>query len=157
MHKETTLTDRFWGRVKVGHKNECWPWLGGQKGNGYGQFNPKEGTSIVASRMAWILTHGKISRKLHVCHKCDNPICCNPNHLFPGTPSQNLQDAINKGRHWTTNGERRKNHKLNYLDVLQIRALVGGGISRRKVAKQFGVSHSTVVTVVNRRAWRHVK
>ena len=88
-----TTQDSFWKHVKVGEKEECWPWIGGITGAGYGQcyfFGRYD--AMGAHRVAWILSNGKIPSNLWVLHKCDNRSCCNPNHLYLGTPKQNQKD-----------------------------------------------------------------
>jgi hypothetical protein len=88
---------RFWAKVKLGSPNECWEWQGGSYANGYGSFR-LGGPNTGAHRASWILSHGDIPNGLHVCHKCDNPKCVNPAHLWLGTIRQNYDDMVAKGR-----------------------------------------------------------
>lgn len=88
---------RFWERVDKKSKEDCWNWLRSKDTGGYGQFWFL-GKNIRASRYSWIVHNGGISNNLWVLHKCDNPACCNPNHLFLGTNSDNIKDSYNKGR-----------------------------------------------------------
>ncbi len=89
--------DRFWSKVDVRGLEECWPWQASVIARGYGTFN-FNGRVTTAQRVAWELTYGPIKEGMFICHHCDNPGCCNPAHLFEGTPSDNVQDAIAKGR-----------------------------------------------------------
>lgn len=100
---------KFWARVAVGSSDTCWPWLGKDiTTHGYGRCH-YAGHSVIASRVAFYLATGTNPTGMCVCHHCDNPICCNPSHLFLGTQSDNVRDSIRKGRqrhlrgaaHWT--------------------------------------------------------
>ena len=90
------LEERFWN--KVNKSGECWLWIGGISGNGYGIIKTNN-KSIGTHRMSWFLSYGKQSKKC-VLHKCDNRSCVNPLHLFEGTKKDNALDMISKGRHY---------------------------------------------------------
>lgn len=90
----------FWARVdQSSGPTACWPWLGSRTTGGYGQVYMDKRV-IKASRAAWVLARGPVRDGLHVLHYCDNPPCCNPNHLWLGTPADNAQDSVAKGRHY---------------------------------------------------------
>lgn len=102
----TSINDRFWEYVdknglKPAHVPEldnCWVWTGGKSGKaGYGTISFR-GKKCVSSRVSWILHNGEIPQGMCVLHKCDNPPCVNPNHLFLGTHLDNTRDMIKKGR-----------------------------------------------------------
>jgi len=90
------LPTRFWAKVQK--TATCWLWTGTRTRQGYGQFAVDKRTRASAHRMAYELTHGPIPEGLDVLHKCDNPPCCNPEHLFLGTHQDNMIDAVHKGR-----------------------------------------------------------
>lgn len=91
--------EHFWARVNRG--DGCWLWTGAATEDGYGQVG-LNGITRRCTRVAWWLTHGEWpDESLNVCHTCDNPQCVRPDHLFLGTDSDNMRDAIVKGRHCT--------------------------------------------------------
>lgn len=129
---------RFWPKVDKRGDDECWPWAAAVSAHGYGQFDREPGVTKMAHRTAWELHHGEPAPAgMHVCHSCDNPPCCNPAHLFLGTPGDNVRDMISKGRH------RGAHAALSHTQVLEISAAV---------AKEFGVSASAVAVIVRRAA-----
>lgn len=86
-------------RINKNKENDCWEWTGGTQSRGYGITGiPKTRKKIVTHRASYEAFIGEIPKGLYVCHKCDNPPCCNPNHLFVGTQKENLQDMVRKGR-----------------------------------------------------------
>lgn len=90
--------ENFWRHSGKRGDDECWEWELARDRKGYGRIKLHR-VSWQAHRMAWKLTHGEIPAGLYVCHKCDNPPCVNPKHLFLGTHSDNLRDCVAKGRH----------------------------------------------------------
>lgn len=89
--------DRFWSKVITKGAEECWPWIGGTTPFGHGVFR-WNGKNQIASRLVWQMYVGIIPNGLCILHRCDNPRCCNPEHLFLGTKKHNTDDMINKGR-----------------------------------------------------------
>ena len=158
--KKTPASDRFWKKVDVKSKDECWEWTGSKYYNGYGQFfeNPNK---ITAHRFSYELANGKINdKKLLVCHKCDNRGCVNPNHLFLGTHKENLQDMYNKGRQNNPSpiGEKNPNVVVTEKEVKQIRKIYAkGGISYKKLGEKFGISETQTTRIVKKESWKHVK
>jgi hypothetical protein len=87
---------RFWRMVQK--TDGCWLWMGAKFRRGYGQFRGYKGKSWKAHRFAFKLNGGELVPGEYICHRCDNPSCVRPDHLFAGTPTDNVQDCIRKGR-----------------------------------------------------------
>ena len=137
------LKDRLLSRVKISNPDDCWEWQGYRNKRGYGQLGGKNG---FAHRVSWVVHNGEIPENLHVCHKCDNPSCVNPRHLFLGTRSDNMQDASRKGRMNTTHLSfaSDETHQASKLSNAQVRLIRSGKIKPSILAKQFGVHEATV-------------
>ena len=145
---------QFWARVERQGPEDCWEWQGSRLPAGYGTFGSL-GKTLYAHRVSWELHFGAVPQGLFVCHKCDNPPCCNPVHLFLGTQGDNLQDMKQKGRSQV--GERHWNVKLSETQVLEIRNRYSRGqITQDELAKEFGVSQGTIWDIVGGNSWSHL-
>lgn len=151
------LAERFWPSVDTsGGPEACWPWKGCRKPAGYGLVRDS-GRTIVAHHAAFFLTHGRWPDSL-VCHRCDNPPCCNPAHLFEGTQAQNMEDmkAKGRGRGHTAYGEENPAAKFREDDIRKMRQLAAAGHTYAAIGRQFGVDSYTVSRIVRRLRWAHV-
>lgn len=147
--------EKFWQRVL---KTEtCWLWQGSTQER-YGTVT-YQGRKYFTHRLAWILTYGPIQASLHVCHRCDNPPCCNPEHLFLGTHRDNMLDAWDKGRmdnRYVLTGEEIGTAKLTAKDVITIRYFYALGITHQTLARRFNVSQSNINSIVLRQTWQSI-
>jgi hypothetical protein len=115
-HEVRSAADRFWSKVEK--SDECWKWTAGKHNAGYGVFWEK-GRFYKAHRWSWERERGPIPDGLNLLHKCDNPACVRPDHLFLGTQKDNVNDMVSKGRHgivtqrekWPGRGEKFSNKK----------------------------------------------
>lgn len=148
-----SVVDYFWSRVTPGMPDECWLWQGFRNPQGYGQFNYHKKAYRVP-RLCWEIHFGAIPEGLWVLHRCDNPPCCNPNHLFLGTPTDNAQDMIQKGRRVITHGEDHPFAKLTNKQAKEIRSMYATGMySQRKLSGLFGVSTRVIWGILQRRTY----
>lgn len=139
--------DKFWTLVK---KTEtCWLWLGYvSPSRRYGQFRVSlTNKFILAHRYSYELVFGPIPKGMNLLHKCDNPICVNPEHLTPGTQKDNMLDSASKGR---------MAKKLTANDIPIIRSLKSAGISESEIAKTFRVSRRLIGAIIIGKIWTHV-
>ncbi len=148
----------FWERVKI--TKDCWEWVGHIKKDGHGQLmiNLK---SFSAHRLAWLLLRGDIPGGSCICHKCDNPKCVNPDHLYLGSKASNLQDMWDRNERSMKpqKGSLNNYAKLKEDDIKYIRqslreARRGKG---RFLAKLFNVHEATISYIKNNKTWTHVE
>jgi len=176
---------RFWKKVNKSGADDCWNWTAGKFRSGYGAFSVLT-KLLKAHRISYMITNGPIPEGLFICHKCDNPSCVNPSHLWPGTNSDNLMDASRKGRiafglrsgshthperratgdrsgarrHPETHvrGERVNTAKLTAANVVEIRRLILSGESTQtSAAIRYGVTQAVISKLVLRQTWKHVQ
>lgn len=167
---------RFWQHVdKRGGEASCWNWCASFVQVGYGHFGRDNRKTELSHRMAMILSGHEIPGGMFVCHKCDNKKCCNPNHLFIGTPKDNVVDMFSKGRqqsylnlsrgndHYSrknpkalARGSRHGNSKLTDSLVREIRER-SKSESIRSIAASIGMSATPVHQAIKRKTWSHVE
>jgi len=156
----TDEMSRFWAKVdKSGGPDACWPWTGARNSANYGNFNTRDGKTWPAHRLAWTLTNGPIQEGLLIRHyDCDNPPCCNPKHLLPGTLVDNRADSDRKGRARSGNhkGSANGRAKLTARDIQEIRALSAQGVYQDDIARQYHIGQTHVSRIVRRESWTHI-
>ena len=149
---------RFWKGVKIQSKSECWPWLKADDGC-YGYGHIRDGSKdLKAHRVAFTLSKGSIPIGMNVLHHCDNPKCCNPDHLFLGTHADNAKDRKLKGRNGDHKGSANGRAKLTETDVLEIRELfAAGNTSFSALGRQFEVSNVMARNIILGKNWIHLE
>jgi len=147
------ILNRFLSKINQQTSTGCWEWIAGKHKFGYGMFWVN-GKTIPAHRVAYKLFIGDIPESLSVLHKCDNPTCVNPEHLFLGTQMDNMKDMNSKGRRKSICGEQLPQTKINSDIVLDIRKKAQ---SQRNYATQYNISQSTVGEIQRNLIWKHVE
>jgi hypothetical protein len=158
-NKQTT--ESFWARVNKGKKSDCWDWQGSCNSTGYGSVS-WDGEVFTAHRIsAWI--SGLVDspsapkhkmEKGYVLHSCDNRRCCNPNHFFIGSYSDNQKDAYSKNRKTQPKGSAHANAKLTHKQVDKIRKRYAGGEYQTPLAKEYGVSQTVISLIVRGESYK---
>jgi hypothetical protein len=133
-------------------KKGCWEIMCRLDKHGYGVIGVGKFKKYLAHRLSYEVFVGEIPKDIFVCHTCDNPRCINPDHLFLGTAYDNAQDAKNKGRLYTTYGERSGLHKLT---TEQVKAIREDSRMGTVIAKEYGVCKSTICMIKNRTSRYH--
>lgn len=138
--------------------SECLEWTGNLNENGYGRF-VFEGRQWFTHRLAYTLSVGPIPQGLFVCHRCDNPACGDPAHLFVGTSADNLADMRAKGRGFVPPPAKGSAHPKTALadqDVYGIRAAHAGGENQSAIARRLGIGRGVVANICQGKTWRHL-
>lgn len=156
MLNKSSTEKRFWAKVRK-DRDGCWRWIAAVTRYGYGAFTVRS-KYIRAHRYSWELHNGPIPEGLCVCHRCDNPGCVNPAHLFLGTFKDNAIDCSTKGRRQDQKGAKNNQVKLTVLDIRMIRRIWEKDcpVTQRRVAEWFGVDPSLISRIMRRKRWTYV-
>lgn len=176
MGKPETTFENFMQRVdKTGEIKRislgpCWVWMGGTNKDGYGRIRYR-GATVSAHRLSWYYHYRDIPDGMSVLHRCDNPACVNPSHLFLGTQLDNVRDCASKGRRnyargnnsgarkhpeKLARGESHGNSKMTNLLVLELRKLYDSGTKIGELAKKFDLTYRGAMMIAKRMTWKHV-
>jgi hypothetical protein len=160
MTDQETIKSRLLSRVVVDQATGCWNWTGSKIKFGYGRMGV-DGRTYCTHRLSYQVFVGDIPEGLCVCHKCDNPSCINPVHLFLGTHSENMLDAYRKGRVSPPEGDKvqyKKGHKafnrvLPDNQVIEIKQMLKTGIAPSVIARKMNLKRQVVADIKRGQAY----
>jgi hypothetical protein len=148
MQKRVEESTRFWTKVDKKDKDECWEWLACRSSLGYGCFKSRKlAAKGLAHRWSYLNYYGEFDKDMNVLHRCDNPSCVNPRHLFLGTHADNMGDAAAKGR---------LVRKHEPSTVIRAVELIRRGVKKCLVSRKTGISQPNLCDIMNGTTWRHV-
>lgn len=151
--KVKSLRERILNAITVNEKTGCWEFCMFLDINGYGRVNAGNGKTVFAHRTMYEEYKGSAEGKF-VLHRCDNPKCCNPEHLFLGNAKDNYDDMVSKGRH--KRGSQLPQSKITENDVIEIRRMYSSGEKQRVIGDIFGINQATVSEICSLKKWKHV-
>ena len=151
-NKAKEIEHRFWPKVKRGEPEECWLWIAKARLREYGSFMAWKRPQY-AHRIAYALVRGDLRLGDYVLHECDTPLCCNPDHLFLGTHTDNMRDKVAKGRGNFARGSASGGAKIDEATALAIFNDPGAVMD---TARKYGVTHTTVYNIRSGQTWCHV-
>ena len=164
--KRTPAAERARAYYQKTTKEECWPWTGAKDSKGYGRILNDDQRVTAATRVVWAGENGPIPGGMNLLHRCDNPKCVNPDHLFVGTLKDNSQDCKRKGRHRYIlsghppphyRGSKNPHAKMSEATVASYRhRLATKQVSLRGLARETGLDVKTLANMRDRVTWRHV-
>lgn len=145
--------ERFWSKVKKdANEKGCWEWQGIRDRHGYGKVMVG-GKFRLAHRISLLYTTGE-APKLNALHKCDNPPCVNPEHLYEGTLQDNVRDRMKRGR--GQKGETNGHARLTEADVISILRKLKSGAKPMALAMEYNMHHGAIYNIRNGRTWKHL-
>ena len=149
-NSKLTIQERFLAKVNIpANQKECWEWTASKNKDGYGFFRASKFSR--AHRVAYELFVGDIPEEMVVAHKCDNPSCVNPSHLWVCQQIDNIRDRDGKER--TGRGEKNRHAKLQDKDAIQIKEMIANGKTNTEIAKIFKIDRSVVSKIRHGKVW----
>jgi len=146
---------RFWSYVDIRGLFDCWEWKGFLNKDGYGHFRFNK-HHIKANRFSYQLYHGEIPEGKLVCHKCNNPKCVNPFHLYAGTPQDNMADKVRTNRQARLRGESNGHSELTEKQVLEIRKNKDN-LSQRELGELYNIGISAIGHIIRKETWKYLE
>ena len=146
---------RFWSKVTVGERKDCWDWNASKATSGYGRFKVASHTILHANRVALALHLGKDPKDMMVLHSCDRPECCNPFHLRLGTAQDNMDDRLARGR-WAGGDQTGVNNGAAKLDEAMLKTIIDrlrAGWNNQQAAQGLPVGHALISRIRRGRSW----
>jgi predicted XRE-type DNA-binding protein len=159
------IYQRFMSKVSPEPMSGCWLWTGAVNRIGYGMFHLKhdkktnKSYAALAHRFSFEFHTGKDLGELYALHKCDNPACVNPDHIYAGTQADNVADMDAKGRRINRPlcGSKHSNSKLKEDDILHIKTLRNMGLKQKEIGNIFGVSQVQIGNILRGKQWNHLQ
>jgi Zn finger protein HypA/HybF involved in hydrogenase expression len=161
---EKNLNSRFWSKVDIKEKDDCWNWTLSLDQHGYGSFR-YDRKNYNSHKMAWIITYGNIPKETWVIHTCENNSCCNPAHLYLATRSERMKRAVKEGtsgliKAWAMqpdrSGENNTKHTLFISEVSEIRNLIKTGVRISTIARKYKVNRQTIADIKYNKTWKNI-
>lgn len=148
---------RFWSKVELtSNPDKCWNWLA-FKHRGYGKFAVTSSrTPVIATRIAYFITNNIDPFGKAVLHRCDNPSCVNPNHLFLGTNKDNTDDMFKKGRANPPKGTTHWGSKVSEKMVIEIRKKYHNGVTQNELHLKYKIDQAQISRIIHHKAWKHI-
>ena len=147
--------ERIYTSSSVNKETECWEWSAHRNSGGYGTINAG-GKVQLAHRLSYRLFKRPIPEGMCVCHRCDNPCCVNPDHLWLATNAENVRDRDEKGRLDCRVGENNGNAKITEVVAFDIVELLSEGQGPAEIARKLGVGPGIVYSIKYNRTWKHI-
>lgn len=151
---DSKYLDSFYSKINIGSDDECWEWAAYTDNDGYGRFSYyHQGKEVCkgAHRISYELRKGPIPKGMCICHKCNNPSCCNPDHLYAGTQKDNWKDMVDSGTATLVKDpSKNPKAKLSWEDVEQIR---NSNDTQVNLGKKYGVSQANISAILLNKSW----